>query len=115
MPTSAQIDLERIANDVTAILNARETKSEAAQREAARLATIRAQQADAEALETRKAQSRADNALLERLESRLRQIKSEMYDKAEAWRMLPGAIADLERDLNGLLAERAALRQKLGN
>ena len=114
MPTLARIDVSEIAAATVAILDQRETKSQAAQRAAKALADAEAQRAEREAAEAVRAQRHADEATLRLMERHLGEIVNEIEALTAQWKALPRKISALGLNHSRLLSELAALRQKMG-
>jgi chromosome segregation ATPase len=111
---SSPIDVNEVAAATVALLDERETKSQARQREAKAQANTEAQRASQRALEMARAERRADELTLQTMEAHLGEIKAAIRAREELWKKFPIEIANLNCDLNRLLAQRQELRKKLG-
>jgi hypothetical protein len=113
MPTPAT-DLDRIADDVTAILNERESKSQARQREAEVQHRVEAQRQAAEALKARQQQRLADELLLAQFGTKDRDLHVALASLEAELQSLPLEIAKVRVEINKNLFEMQAARERLG-
>jgi hypothetical protein len=112
--STPQTDFDSVVNGVITALDARAHGTQTAQRAAKAQADAEAQQQAVEAAEAAKAQRRADELTLQTMEAHLGEIKAAIRAREELWKKFPIEIANLNCDLNRLLAQRQELRQKLG-
>jgi hypothetical protein len=113
MPTPT-IDLAEVATSVTEILNARAHEAQSAQRDAERLAAIRAQREADEAAERARIQRETALRQLAIIENTERGVKCDLDAKTKQYATLGKEINALSVRHNLLLAQLHTVKKQLG-